>query len=181
MLLAAAPVLFLGACSAGSIEAPSLALPKMPDLNAVSSIGETDAPVGTATEIYSRVARGANSCWFGGSGPLKADYIYHAEADAPSRGGKAEIVIHRRDPSQANPRGVKAFRVNIDPEGETAKLKIENLHMPEHQATAMTADVNRWAHGDQGCVGASTVAGWGAQAPPPEASPGGKGKKAGKK
>ena len=50
---------------------------------------------GSATEIYSRIATGAMGCWFGASGPLKKDYIYHADADAPSRGGKAEIVQQR--------------------------------------------------------------------------------------
>lgn len=155
-------------CSSASIDSPGLTLPKVPDISAVAAIGKTDEPVGTATEIYSRVALGANSCWFGAAGPLKADYIYHAEADAPSRGGKAEIVIHKRDPSQPNPRGYKVFKVKIDPVSETAaKLQIENLKMPETLAQAMSSDVNRWARGDQGCAGTSTVAGWGTAAPPP--------------
>ncbi len=168
-----ATALLAGGC-AGGAESPSLALPKMPNLS-VASIGSgsgVEKPVGSATEIYARVARGANSCWFVGpgplqGGPLKKDYIYHAEADAPSRGGKAEIVIHQRDLTQPNPRGAKAYRINIDPEGEAATLRTENLRMPEAMATAMAADVNRWANGDQGCKGASTIAGWGAgdQAP----------------
>lgn len=165
-------------CGGGG-DAPTLALPKMPDmkmpdLSSVASIsaGSTEKPVGSATEIYARVARGANTCWFvgpgpGQAGPLKKDYIYHAEADAPSRGGKAEIVVHARDPSQPNPRGAKAFRINIDPDGEAAAtLKTENLKMPDPMAAAMIADVNRWAKGDQGCQGSSTVAGWGTAAPP---------------
>jgi hypothetical protein len=162
----------LTGCSSAGIEAPTLALPKMPVLS-VASIGSsaTDKPVGSATEIYARVARGANTCWFvgpgpGQAGPLKKDYIYHAEADAPSRGGKAEIIIHARDPLNSNPRGAKAYRVNIDPDGEAATLKTENLKMPEAMSAAMTADVNRWAKGDQGCAGSSTVAGWGASQPP---------------
>ena len=69
---------------------------------------------------------------------------------------------------QPNPRGAKAYRINIDPDGETAAtLKTENLKMPDPMAAAMSADVNRWAKGDQGCQGSSTVAGWGAAAPPP--------------
>lgn len=163
-------------CSGG--EAPTLTLPKMPELPSVASIAPAvpERPVGSATEIYARVARGANTCWFVGSGPnqagpLKKDYIYHAEADAPSRGGKAEIVIHVRDPAQPNPRGAKAYRINIDPDGDGANMKTENLKMPDQVAAAMTADVNRWAKGDQGCQGASTVAGWGAAPPPPPAAP----------
>ncbi len=160
--------------------APTLALPKMPDLSAVAAIGTgsltADKPVGSATEIYARVARGANTCWFVGSGPgqagpLKKDYIYHAEADAPSRGGRAEIVIHVRDVGQPNPRGAKAYRINIDPDGsDAATLKTENLKMPDSIGNAMSADVNRWAKGDQGCAGNSTVAGWGTQQAPATAA-----------
>jgi hypothetical protein len=189
ILLALALAPALAGCSSDSLNAPSLALPKMPDLS-VASIGTltTDHPVGSATEIYSRVARGANTCWFVGpgpaqGGPLKKDYIYSAEADAPSRGGKAEITIHVRDPSQPNPRGAKAYRINIEPDGENATLKTENLKLPEAMATAMTADVNRWAKGDQGCAGSSTVAGWSAApaAAVPETPPAGKKTKAASK
>jgi hypothetical protein len=168
----------LAGCSSAGSDGPAIALPKMPDLS-VASIGSsaTDKPVGSATEIYARVARGANTCWFvgpgpGQAGPLKKDYIYHAEADAPSRGGKAEIVIHARDLANPNPRGAKSYRINIDPDGEGATLKTENLKMSEAMSAAMTADVNRWAKGDQGCAGSSTVAGWGeAQPPAPAAAP----------
>jgi hypothetical protein len=109
------------------------------------------------------------SCWFGASGPLKKDYIYHAEADAPSRGGKSEITIHARDPGQPNPRGAKAYRINIEPAGEAASLATENLKMPDAYALAMASDVGRWSKGDQGCAGASTAAaaGWIPQPPLP--------------
>jgi hypothetical protein len=113
------------------------------------------------------------TCWFGRSGPLKKDYIYHAEADAPSRGGKAEIVVHERDPTQPNPRGAKAYRINIEPAGEgSASVRAENLKMPAAFAAAMAEDVGRWSKGDQGCAGTSTAAGWGPQPEAPaEASP----------
>ncbi len=176
-MLALSMTLAITLAGCASSDGPQLALPKMPELASVASIGTgaPDKPVGSATEIYARVARGANTCWFvgpgpGQAGPLKKDYIYHAEADAPSRGGKAEIVIHARDPSQPNPRGAKAYRINIDPDGEAAAtLKTENLKMPDPMAAAMSADVSRWAKGDQGCQGASTVAGWGAPPPAPAA------------
>jgi hypothetical protein len=130
-----------------------------------------DQPVGSATDIYARVAQGAMSCWFGANGPLKKDYIFHANADAPSRGGKAQITIHRRDPTQPNPRGAKAYLVNIDPTGESsATVKAENLKMSNDFASAMTEDVSRWSRGDQGCSGNSTAAGW-APAPPAAAVP----------
>ena len=155
----------------GASDQAALKLPTLPSLEQVAAIGSgsDDRPVGSATELYARVARGANTCWFGGKGPLKKDYIYHAEADAASRGGKAEITVHARDPAQPNPRGPKAYRINIDPNGETATVTTENLKMPDNVALAMTSDVNRWSKGDQGCAGASTAiaAGW---APAPAAA-----------
>ena len=170
-----AAVLFAAGCAitGGETSAPSLALPALPSLGDVASIGagKSERPVGSATEVYSRVASGAMSCWFGAAGPLKKDYIYHAEADAPSRGGKSEITIHVRDPAQPNPRGAKAYRINIEPAGETASLATENLKMPDAYANAMTSDVGRWSKGDQGCAGASTAAaaGWAPQTPLPAA------------
>ncbi len=165
-----AGVLATGGCAGGS--GPSLSLPEIPKLETVAAITVTEeAPVGSATDIYTRVARGAMTCWFAANGPLKKDYIYHAAADAPSRGGKAEIVVHVRDNAAQNPRGAKAYRINIDPTSETtAAIKTENLKMPETYAGAMAADVGRWSRGDQGCSGASTVVGWVApsEAPPPE-------------
>ncbi len=116
---------------------------------------------GSATEIYSRLARGAMSCWFAVGGPLKKDYIFHATADAPSRGGKAEIVIHERDSTQPNPRGPKAYLVGIEPTGEaSAALTVENRKMPDAFASAMTEDISRWAKGTDGCATASSTPGW---------------------
>lgn len=159
------------AAPSSGAQSPTLTLPKLAELPAVASItGPAERePEGSATELYTRIARGAVGCWFGGSGPLKKDYIYHAEADAPSRGGKAEIVVHVRDPSQPNPRGAKAYRIKIDPKDEgSATITTENLKMSEPVAAAMAADVGRWSRGDQGCEGASTAVGWssGAAAPP---------------
>ncbi|MFA5955696.1 hypothetical protein [Hyphomicrobium sp.] len=131
--------------------------------------GSSDAPpgvpvpgaVGSATDIYSHLARGAMACWFAVNGPLKKDYIFHAAADAPSRGGKAVVTIHQRDPTQPNPRGAKAYIVEILPTGEgTANVTVENRKMSEVYAAAMTGDISRWSKGEEGCRGPSTVAAW---------------------
>lgn len=158
----------LAGCAGGGAQIQPLTVQETPTVGALPEPAAIaiDGPVGSATELYSRVARGAMSCWFAVGGPLKKDYIYHATADAPSRGGKAEIVIHRRDPTQPNPRGAKSYLVEIEPKGDSAAtIKTENLKMPDTFATAMTDDVTRWSKGDQGCAGASTVVGW-APAPP---------------
>jgi hypothetical protein len=140
--------------------ASGLNLPSLTSLAPTTGATTTTPAAPSATELYARIARGANSCWFG-SGGLKKNYIYNAEADAPSRGGKADIFVHVRDPAQPNPRGAKAFHVAIEPAGDTANVKTENLKMPEPIAAAMTADVQRWTKGDQGCASTSTASGWG--------------------
>lgn len=159
----------LAGCAASGDGAQPLSLPGLPSVGSLqaSVVEGPSAPVtinqsqGSATELYSRLARGAMSCWFAPGGPLKNEYIYHATADAPSRGGKAQIVIHSRDPAQPNLRGAKAFLINIEPKGEdTAAVTAENLKMPVAFATAMTEDVARWSRGEQGCGPASTAAGW---------------------
>ncbi len=100
------------------------------------------------------------ACWFGANGPLKLGYIYHAEAEAASRGGGSEIIIHQREIGQPNPRGPKAFRIKIEPAGDAATIATENLKMPEASGRAMTADVERWSKGEAACTGSLAVAGW---------------------
>jgi hypothetical protein len=165
----------VSACAGGGLQVQPLDVPSTPSVGALpeaSSKVAVDQPIGSATELYSRIARGAMSCWFATGGPLKKDYIYHATADAPSRGGKAEIVIYQRDPTQPNPRGPKTYLVDFAPTGEsTATIKTENLKMTEAFAASMTDDVGRWAKGDQGCAGDSTTAGWAPAPPEAEAPP----------
>ena len=159
--LSTAAGLFAGGCSGTTI--PSL--PALPQITGTVS----QAPiVGAPTEVYARVARGAMACWFGTAGPLKANYVYHAEAEPASQGGKAEIVIHERDRKSDNPRGLRAYRIAITPDGEASTLAVENLKLPEPLAKSMEADVRRWGWGAIGCSEAE--GGWSPNkpAPPPE-------------
>jgi hypothetical protein len=192
-LLALAAAVALAGCAGGGAQLPTLSLPSAPSVEAASQQATTPPPSapgaaqqtgnvidqiggqgGSATDIYSRVATGAMKCWFAVGGPLKTDYVYHATAAPPSRGGKAQIVIHRRDPTQPNPRGAKAYLVDIDPTGEaSATVRTENLKMTDAFATAMTSDITRWTKGEEGCSQSSAVAGWTPAIPQPiaEATP----------
>ena len=148
--------LFLAACSGASL----------PELAPEGTGTLKEAPiVGAPTDIYARVARGALTCWFGKAGPLKDDYVYHARAEPPAKGGKAKIVIHERNTSVENPRGLRAFRVSITPDGESSKIAIENLKMPKPLGAMMDNDVHRWARGDIGCADADANGGWVPQPP----------------
>ncbi len=148
--------LFLAGCSGASL----------PELAPEGTGTLKEAPiVGAPTDIYARVARGALACWFAKAGPLKDGYVYHARAEPPAKGGKAKIVIHARASNAKDTRGLRAFRISITPDGESSKIGIENLKMPEPLSKVMEKDVHRWARGDIGCADAN--GGWAPK--PPEA------------
>lgn len=129
----------------------------------VSAAAPVPAPplsvMGRPTEIYERIARGALACWFGPSGALQSNYVYHADAEPPSKGGRAVIVIHERDRSSANPKGLRAYRIRIDPDNSGTIIATENLKLSELLAAAMDADARRWGAGATGC-GATDAVGW---------------------
>lgn len=176
----------LAACSTGSgptltsglpeqgeqVVAPTPAaepgLPAFPSISALTK--GASQPVGSATEVYTRVARGALTCWFGASGPLKGPYIYHADAEPPSKGGRAEIVIRTRDKDAADPRSLKAFRVGIQPGGAATQIEVENVKIAEPLASRLSADVERWASDQEGCGEAPITAGWAATPAAPAAA-----------
>jgi hypothetical protein len=81
------------------------------------------------------------------------------------------VTIHQRDPSQPNPRGAKAYVVEILPTGDTtANVTVENRKMSDAYAAAMADDIARWAKDEEGCTGTKTIAGW-APAPPSAETP----------
>jgi hypothetical protein len=157
--IAAAASVLVGGCAGAQ-------LPQLPDVT--GDLFKSDI-VGAPTDVYARVARGAMACWFGTDGPLKAEYIYHAEARPASQGGTAEIVIHEIDRASDNPRGLRAYRVVIKPSGDISAVTIENLKLPEPLAAGMEKDVRRWAAGAVGCTDADGQ--WGTQAPATPNSP----------
>jgi len=122
-----------------------------------------DLVAGTPTEVYTRVARGALTCWFGASGPLKAAYIYHAEAEPASKGGASEIKIMTRDAAAADPRALRAYRVVFAPSESGTRIEIENARMQEPLATRMRLDVKRWARDDEPVCETPVTAGWSAE------------------
>lgn len=152
---------------------PASALAAIPSLPSL----KPDRVVGTPTEIYTRIARGAVTCWFGASGPLKAAYVYHAEAQPESKGGAAEITIFSRDTSTGpDPRALKAFEVQIKPTAGTPELSVQNYRMEAVLANRLQSDVARWAADEEGCISGVTD-GWTANEP----KPGQAGKRAAKK
>jgi hypothetical protein len=176
VLAAAAP---LAGCSAGAPSLPSVAA--MPDVAAITpKLVPADAPrpVGAPTEIYTRVARGILTCWFGPSGPLKPGYIYFADADPPSKGGGAVISIHKRDREASDPRSIRAWKLAVVPAPEGTTVEIENFKLPPEYADPLGRDARRWAAGEEGCGEGPVTAGWDANPAGPPAKTPAAGKKA---
>jgi hypothetical protein len=124
------------------------------DLSEVSSILAPESPEvpGKPVEAYTRIARGLKGCWLGPTAPLGIDkaYVFAAEVFPEDKGGKAFIVIYERTPEGT--RGLKAFAVALEPDGENSKLGMENFRVSEPFGRQMLADVRRWAGGEAGCM-----------------------------
>jgi hypothetical protein len=117
-----------------------------------SAAYETAAVVsGTPTDVYALVARGVLNCWFGAGGPLKASHVFQAEAEPPSKGGTAEIVIHERDQTLRDKRGIRAYRIAFTSEAGGVRVGMTALRFEGAAAQAMAKDVEGWAKGGAGC------------------------------
>lgn len=97
------------------------------------------------------VARGALGCWFAANGPLKATHVFHADAAPPSRGGRAEIVLHERDASLSDQRGARAFRVGFESNAAGVRVNVAVIKLASALAELMVRDVEVWAKGGAGC------------------------------
>jgi hypothetical protein len=146
-----------GGCASPSLEA-LLPLQPAPATDQTGSLATpktayetaTIAP-GTPTDVYALVARGVLNCWFGAGGPLKASHVFQAEAEPPSKGGTAEIVIHERDVALRDQRGTRAYRVSFASEASGVRVGMTALKFETKVAEAMAKDVEVWAKGGAGC------------------------------
>lgn len=150
----------LAGCSGST---PSLTnVAAVPDLTAITpKLAPADAPrpVGAPTEIYTRIARGILTCWFAPGGPMKPTYIYHADAEPPSKGGASVISIHLRDRDATDPRSIRAWKLAVVPSPEGTTVDIENFKLPPQIAEPLARDARRWAAGEEACGDAALAAG----------------------
>jgi hypothetical protein len=127
--------------------------PTQPE-NLASSSGPHEASAivpGSPTQVYALVARGALGCWFSPGGPLKASHVFRAEAEPPAKGGGAEILIHERDRSFRDQRGVRAYRIAFASEITGVRIDMTALKFEAARAQAMAKDVETWAKGGSSC------------------------------
>ncbi|SDP12742.1 hypothetical protein SAMN04488061_2265 [Filomicrobium insigne] len=133
--------------------------------NAASALAKgMKQPTGSPTEIYTRIARGVLTCWLGGYGPLRTQYLFQAEARPEHQGGGSKILIHERIKDAPNQPGRVAFEIQIEPIGETATVSANNKQLPASIGDNLSQDVYRWAADEEGCVEGGVKAGWGATA-----------------
>jgi hypothetical protein len=140
-------VMFPGCGGTDLLKTSSLsALPELPKLPSSIAITPHSSSHGESThEIYSRVARGAKTCWFGPDKPLVKGYVFDGESASDADGGAAEVAVHVRTPDQPNPRGGKVFIVSITKEGDGSKIEMESRRIPDAMAEQLRANVARWA------------------------------------
>jgi hypothetical protein len=124
---------------------------------------ETAATVpGTPIQVYSAVARGALGCWFAPGGPLKVSHVFRAEAEPPTKGGGAEIVIYERDRSFRDQRGAQAYRIAFASDIGGVRVGMTAIKLEGARAQVMAKDVVAWAKGASSCQ---------LRAPAPQAAP----------
>jgi hypothetical protein len=177
MVLAAAAGWLMAACTTApspaelglpKVELPKVSMPdvKLPDVKLPDvKLPKVSGPaVGSPTEVYTRVARGALLCWFGGNGPLKGKYIYHADAEPPSKGGRADIGIHAREArvEGGSPRGNRVYHIGIAPVSDRAEMTAENFGLPDALALQLQEDAQRWAASEDevACRDEAIAQGW---------------------
>lgn len=156
-ILALILVAWTGGC--GSNGLPTLPAPPLQTASTAqpSSPGAT-APLdtaiivlGTPTDVYAQVARGALGCWFGADGVLKGTHVFHADAAPPSRGGAAEITVHERDTTLRDSRGPRALRISIEAVPGGVRVVTTTIKIFSPLAELMTRDADTWARGGVGC------------------------------
>jgi hypothetical protein len=137
--------LMLAGCgSTELLKTASLAkLPSLPTSIAITAHSSNHSE--NTHEIYSRVARGAKTCWFGPGKPLVKAYVFDGEAASDADGGAAEVAVHVRTPDQPNPRGGKVFIVGITKVADGSKIEMESRRISDIMAEQLRADVARWA------------------------------------
>jgi hypothetical protein len=106
---------------------------------------------GDPTSLYTLVARGIHACWFGAGGPLANTHVFRAEADSPTKGGQAEIIIHERDVALTDQRGPQALRIAFENNGGVVRVATRVLKVAPGYGEPMTRDVETWAKGGSGC------------------------------
>lgn len=132
----------------------------------------TKPPSGSPTDIYTRIARGALTCWLGGHGPLKGTHRFHARAEPPHKGGESTITIFKKVTDPNRNMGDRAYSILIKPSGTSAEVQTANHKLSAELAASFDKDVTLWAASAEGCSPEGVTAGWTAEPDGTAAVPG---------
>jgi hypothetical protein len=117
------------------------------------SLGTGSRVAAPHNDVYVRVARGANRCWFGPKGELRQSHVFYGETvSALQKGAGGQIVVHERLPDAEQPWGARAFRVAMVPVGSETDVESEVLRIDQQVGDRMKTDVMRWANGSIACA-----------------------------
>lgn len=157
LMLRAPPITALAICaaaSAGCSSVPDLIVGTLPTAPVTQTARGPTLHDEPPAELYVRIARGANSCWFGRDGTLKATHLFHADVEPSHKGAGAEIIIFERDQNalSGNPRALRALRIVISRSGSRSEVDAQPLRIPADVGSQLVDDVHRWAGGDNSCV-----------------------------
>jgi hypothetical protein len=129
-----------------------------------SVIGESPA------QVYAKIAKRARACWFTPGDPVLTKHEFRADARAD--GSRADITIYDVKPKN---KLEKAYVIKFRSREDGTVIGTDNLTLPYALGQKLTADVGRWAQGNQACEGkpGPASAGRGSHAQPASAPPGG--------
>ena len=124
----------------------------MPPIAAPKLVGGALATeiVGRPEDIYQRIARHAQRCWFGPFGSLHKQYMMHADVPPPNSSSPVTITIHRRLADDRRPWGAGLLRLELTGQSTTS-LAFANIGLDPVRQDYLTAGLTRWANGRDDC------------------------------
>lgn len=146
----------LNGCAGESLQQ----IANLPSRAAALTKGQQSTFQGAPAEIYSRIARGMQLCWFrpargavdlaDGKGKLTG-HRYFARTSPNRESPEAYISVHTG--THANKRGRKVFAIAIQGSAKESIVTMTNHALPIPRAQLLEKDVRHWAkNGTQDCV-----------------------------
>jgi len=114
------------------------------------SDANSNVVVGTPREIYEKIARRAQLCWFGPFGSVHDRYMMHADVPPPSSSAPVTMAVHRRLADLKKPWGPALMRVKFSGQTSTT-LSFQNNGLERAVMTRMSRTITRWANGRKNC------------------------------
>lgn len=146
-----------GACLGAGGCGASLPEANLPKATALIDNSHATTIVGSPADIYQRIARQAQRCWFGPFGKLHTQYMMHADVPPPTSSEPVTLTVHRRLDSATKPWGPGLIRLELSGTSTTT-LTFENIGLKPAAQKTITEGLTRWANGRTDCGDAEGLA-----------------------